>query len=362
MRKKVIFSAYSLDIGGIEKALVTLINNLVEKDYDITLALEKKQGIFLNDINKEVKIIEYTPSYCKNRLIAKFINGLKRAKFIIKYKNKFDCSISFATYSLSGSFIARTASHNPTLWVHNNYLAFFDYDKEKYVDFFKDLSADKFNNIVFVSNEAKNDFKNIVSTKNPNLLVCNNLVNYKEMKEKSLEKINYTKDNNILFVNVGRHDEKQKKLSRLIEAAKRLKEDGYKFKIVLVGSGEDTGEYKEKVKALDLQEIILFEGAKKNPYPYYRISDCVILTSEFEGYPVVYLESFVFNKPIITTNVSDSKEDIENKHGFVCEKNVEDIYSKMKEFMNNGFKIHKQFNAENFNKEIMSKVERIINN
>ena len=47
--KKLLFGAYSLDIGGIEKALVILVNKLQEKGYDITLVLEKKQGIFLNE-------------------------------------------------------------------------------------------------------------------------------------------------------------------------------------------------------------------------------------------------------------------------------------------------------------------------
>ena len=49
--KKLLFSAYSWDIGGIEKALITLTNKLQEKGYDITIVLEKKQGIFLNELN-----------------------------------------------------------------------------------------------------------------------------------------------------------------------------------------------------------------------------------------------------------------------------------------------------------------------
>ena len=60
--KKLLFGAYSLDIGGIEKALVILVNKLQEKGYDITLVLEKKQGIFLNEIDPKIKIIEYAPS------------------------------------------------------------------------------------------------------------------------------------------------------------------------------------------------------------------------------------------------------------------------------------------------------------
>ena len=43
--KKILFSAYSLDIGGIETALVTLMKYLV-KYYDITLVLEKNKENF----------------------------------------------------------------------------------------------------------------------------------------------------------------------------------------------------------------------------------------------------------------------------------------------------------------------------
>ena len=108
--KKLLFSAYSLEIGGIEKALVTLLNKLQEKGYEITLVLEKKEGIFLEEVNPQISIITYTPNNNKNIIKRKIINLIKQLKFIIKYKNKFDFSASFATYSNSGAFVARTAS------------------------------------------------------------------------------------------------------------------------------------------------------------------------------------------------------------------------------------------------------------
>ena len=49
-----------------------------EKGYDITLVLEKKQGIFLNEINPQIKIIEYAPSDSKNIIQRKLINLFKR--------------------------------------------------------------------------------------------------------------------------------------------------------------------------------------------------------------------------------------------------------------------------------------------
>ena len=42
--KKILFAAYSLDVGGIETSLVTLLNYLSSKQYEITLVLEKKQA------------------------------------------------------------------------------------------------------------------------------------------------------------------------------------------------------------------------------------------------------------------------------------------------------------------------------
>ena len=176
--KKILFAAYSLDLGGIETALVTLINYLAKKQYDITLVLEKKEGIFLDTIDKNIKIIEYSPSYNKNRILAKIKNALNRLKFILKYKNKFDCAISFATYSLSSSFIARTSSKNSVLWVHNNYLNFFENDERKYLEFFNNVNAEKFTKIVFVSEESKKDFENRYKNLKDKLIVCNNLIDY----------------------------------------------------------------------------------------------------------------------------------------------------------------------------------------
>ena len=64
--KKLLFAAYDMNIGGIETSLLTLLNYLADKQYDITLVLEKKQGKFLNDLNSNINVIEYNPS--ENRI------------------------------------------------------------------------------------------------------------------------------------------------------------------------------------------------------------------------------------------------------------------------------------------------------
>ena len=155
--KKLLISAYSLDIGGIETALITLLKYL-HNDYEITLVLEKKQGMFLKDVPDDVKIITYEISKRKIALIRKIDNFIRQRKFMKTYGNKFDCSICYATYSKPCSFVARKSSKNSILWVHNNYMSFFDGNVEMYKQFFKELKIEEYKKIVFVSELDKNIF------------------------------------------------------------------------------------------------------------------------------------------------------------------------------------------------------------
>lgn len=356
--KKLLFAAHSLGLGGIETALITLLEELVKKEYEITLVLEKKEGIFLDTLSPKIKVIQYTPSDNKIVPLRKIINLCKQLKFKLKYKNKFDFAASYATYSLSNGFVARTASENSALWVHLDYLTRNDNDEEKTKNYYKELKCEEFRQIVFVSKESRENFVKLFPNCKEKAIYCNNLINGKKIIEKSEEEINEKKESLITFLNVGRHDEKQKRLTKLIEVAEKLKKDDLNFRILFVGDGQDHSIYKEIVKNKQLEDTIIFLGKKKNPYPYYKISDCVVLTSDYEGYPVVFLESMILKKPIITTNVSDY-EQIQGKFGIVTTKEIDSIYNAMKIFIQNGFELKEEFNYQKFNEEIIQDLEQI---
>lgn len=358
--KKILFAAATLDVGGIETALVTLLNYLAQENkYDITLVLEKKQGIFLNDLNSNINVIEYSPS--KNRIvpIRKIENFIKQRLFSMKYKNKFDFSAAYATYSKPAVFVAQTASENSCLFGHMDYLAQFKGNEEELKKYFEERKARNFKNIVFVSKAGKNSFLKAFPELKDRTHAINNLIDYKKIINSSNEMIPEVDDDIITFVNVGRHDEEQKKLSRIIEASKKLKDDGLEFRVLFVGDGKDRAEYEKQVKDLGLEDEIIFLGKRRNPYPFYKLADAVVLSSDYEGYPVVFIESMVLGKPIITTDVSDY-EDVKGKYGIVCEKNSDSLYKAMKDFINNEFIKTDEFNPEKFNQNIIDKLEKII--
>ena len=74
-RKSILFMIESLDLGGAEKSLVTLLQNLDYTSYKVTLLLIKKEGVFNKFVPEEVKII-YHDIFAKTTALKKIITRL----------------------------------------------------------------------------------------------------------------------------------------------------------------------------------------------------------------------------------------------------------------------------------------------
>ena len=236
-RKKIIFFAYDLNIGGIESALVNLLDIIDYNKYDVTLILEKKEGINLNKINKNVQVEEYKLSKLKVKFFRKIVNFVKRYKWKLKNKDKYYFSCAYATYSKMGCKLAKLASKNNSLYVHSDYS--YIYDTVQFKNFFNERDISKFKNIVFVSENSKNNFlKNYPDLENKTVVI-NNFIDSNNIIKLSNEVVLEKKDSKVLFVFVGRLDDSSKKLGRMLFVMKKLKENKVDSKLIVVGSGPD---------------------------------------------------------------------------------------------------------------------------
>lgn len=358
--KKLLFSAYDMNVGGIETSLLTLLNALVDRDYEITLVLERKQGVFLHELDSRIQVLQYTPCEYKLIPLRKAINLGKRIWFSLRYKNKFDFAASYATYSRMGSFVARTASMHNALWVHSDYMEVYKKDIEKIQHFFDTLKCEEFTHIILVSKTSYQSFYRVYPELEDKLICMGNLMNYHKIERLANKEMALENKHEYTFLTVGRHSEEEKRLTRAIEASEKLKNDGLSFQVWFVGGGKDTDMYKMMVEKKGLQEYIKFFGIQKNPYPYFKKADAILVTSDYEGYPVIFQEAFVLNKPIITTDVSDAKLDIEGRFGKVVTKEVDEIYEAMKQFITQGYEIKEKFAPEEYNREMIEKLENVI--
>lgn len=352
--KKILFTAKNLNIGGMERALVNLLNALA-KDYKVTLILEENKGILKEDLNPHIIIKEYKVAQDKWVLIRKIKNFSHRLIWTIQNKNKYDFSCAYATYSLIGAKLALQASKNNALYVHSNYAGVYNHKEKEIKAFFASLSYEKFKNLIFVSKEALEDVQDILNISNG--LVINNLTDYLLIKKEAKEKISlpYSSDKiNLLYV--GRLDNTSKNFDLLLESF--AKTNLNKNVLYILGNGSYKEEINKKIKELKLTKNVILIKEVKNPYPYIKNCDSLILTSRYEGFPLIYNEALVLNQKFITTiRVNDGLINIDD-YFEVVKPNPSSISKKINEVTKDNLNYNIDF--ANLNKKNYQKIVNII--
>lgn len=94
------------------------------------------------------------------------------------------------------------------------------------------------------------------------------------------------------IIYVGRLDFVQKRVYRVIDTWNYLENHFPDWQLTIVGDGEDRQKLENHAKALDLKRIS-FEGFQK-PMAYYKRASILLLTSDFEGFPLVLAECMSF--------------------------------------------------------------------
>lgn len=354
-KKRLLFTAHSLNVGGIETALINLVNRINLEKYQVDILLEKKEGIFLDKVKEEITVREFKVYNNKNVIIRKILNLSKRLIYTATDYHTYDFSCCYATYSLSGSKLSKIASVNNSIYIHSNYEHLYTKEKD-FREFFDNRDIRNFKHIIFVSNQAKDSFLKYYKEEETKCLVLNNFINTKEIEEKKKVKIEEKKPKDkTLFMFIGRLDDTSKKLGRAIHLIKEIK----KTELWIIGDGKDKDKYQEMVKKEKLENRIKFLGAKKNPFPYVNIADYIILTSDYEGFPVTYLEAITLHKPLITTiDVSDDKLDIGKDYASIISKDQQEMVNQVKEILK-GNKKPKKIDVEKLQSTRMEEFEKL---
>ena len=356
-KKELLFSINDLRVGGIETAIINLLNNIDYKKYNVTLVMEEKTGVLLKNVNKNVKVQELKVSNNKNVIIRKGINFIRKLNFSILNYHKFDFSCCYATYSLSANKIALTASKNNSIYVHSNYRYIYK-DKTEFKNFFNCRNISSFRRIIFVANEAEKDFIKIYPELKNKCLVLNNFIDPDKILKLSTEKIseNHPK-NKKLFVFIGRLDDSSKKVSRAINLLKSLSD----VNLLIVGDGPDRKMYEDLVTKNDLSKRVTFVGQKTNPYLYIKLADYIILTSDYEGFPVTYLEAITLHKRILTTiDVSDESINIGKDYATIISMDEKEMLKDVQKELSSPRKI-KDIDIKKIQEERLEKLENIFN-
>ena len=360
--KKMIIYMSKLSVGGMEKSLVNFLKlSNFSKRYDITLYLGYvTEKSMLDELPKNIKI----KLICKGKwnIFGKIKSYIKMQTDYLKLvskQNKYDIAICYTHHHKILSKLTRISSKNTIIFVHTDLEKFLT--GKKLEDLKKRLQFDKFKKVVCVSECATESFKKIYPNFSGEVVTVLNYIDGKEIIKKSRESIPEHIDfQKTTFINISRHNDKIKKISRIIKATKKLITEGYEFQVLLVGDGEDNPMYEDMIKKSDLNNSVLLLGKKLNPFSYLKSSNALILSSNYEGYGIVLDEARILNIPFISTDIGDAKLLATEGYGILCDNSIEGIYIGMKQFLDNGFSITKTFDYIEFNNKITNILNQTI--
>lgn len=190
----------------------------------------------------------------------------------------------------------------------------------------------------------------------------------KELKDKSNIREEFNIDDEItLIANIGRLTE-QKGHKYLLKAVSYMRREIHNFKVLIVGTGELEKNLKEIVKQNKLKDYVIFTGFRNDIYNILSQVDFMLHTALWEGFGYVVAEAMAVGTPVVSTDVSNISELIEDgETGYLAKsKDPKDIAEKAIKMYKNKHK--NQFGRKaqsiiknNFSfKRMINEIEKII--
>lgn len=112
------------------------------------------------------------------------------------------------------------------------------------------------------------------------------------------------------ILSYGRLDDSIKDFSFLIEAFSQSKVWKNDFQLVILGDGKDKEMLQKLAASSDCAGQVLFLPFTKNPFEIIKNAHCVTLTSKYEGFPMVLVESLSLGTPVVSIDIISGPSEI----------------------------------------------------
>lgn len=361
MKKKILIASYDLEIGGVERSLISMLNNFDYERYDVELLLYNHSGEFMPLILKDVKLLPENTKYKSirlgigtlikageynlafQRLRAKYGYEYRRDKslddtyqmqLMWKYCNpyfpmveeEYDIAIS---YLWPHDFVAeKVRAKKKIAWIHTDYS---NISPDRNIDL---KIWDKFDSIVGVSEKCVETFLKLYPSLREKCVVVENITSPEFIRKMSEEQVGekFEKDKfNLLTVARFSY---AKGIDQGVEAIKLLRDRGIdNIKWYIVGYGGDENKIRELITRYSLEDMIEILGKKDNPYPYMKMCDLYMQPSRYEGKAVTVVEAQILAKPVLITNYPTAHSQVVNEvDGEICELSIDGIANGVEKF------------------------------
>lgn len=359
--KKIAFFVQWMLCGGVENALITLSNKLVENGNDVTIYVIVEKGEFIKKIPENVHLKKIPMPEKVRRSIPvggtkvtvreclKEKHYLQAASFVLNHKlnrnpfaelkvklnlipqlnEKYDIAVNFHMHSpfLIWYLSERVSADQKLTWIHN------DFETTQYDISALDTYLRCVDGFYGVSKKLVDEFAERLPKYKERTQVALNIVPVQEIKEKSDEfypkEFAKVENGKLKILTVGRLEE-QKGYDIAIQVCKNLVDQGVQIEWFVLGDGTLHEALEEEIREKKLENHFHILGVRMNPYPYFKNCDIYVQPSRHEGWGITITEAIVLEKPIISTDFAGAREQLTNGvNGFVVDCSVNAITERL---------------------------------
>lgn len=288
--------------SGAENVACQMYNTLTkEEEYEVVYCSPK------GDIEQKLKEINvaYFP-------LDKF--SVKEVKRAIK---EFSPDVIHA-HDMRACLLAQLATKKIPIigHIHNNCIGARKFSIRSLLFFF---IARKLKHIFWVSKSAFNDYKFRASIESKSEVLYN-VIDLQAIREQA-DKTSHADGFDVVYLGRLTYP---KNLERLILIVKQLKQKLPNVRVAIIGNGELYEDVQKTIVEYNVEKNVKMLGFQKEPYGILKNSKLLILTSRWEGTPMVVLEALGLGVPVVSTPVDGVVDLIKNgENGFLSDDNDE---------------------------------------
>lgn len=365
MKKKLLFIQPSMQFGGAEKSLQTLLRLLDFDKYDVDLLLFRPEGEFLKLLPKEVNLLSLPAdaqtfaqpivpaclSFLKQGKASLALDRLRFSKAVRKdgsvrmreqygwqYQKRafgtlpenYDAAIAY----LEGSPIYFCAdcvrAKKKIAYIHS------DYSKLQTNPDFDDGYFSQMDAMVVVSAQCAAALRTAFPQYADKIQIIENIIAPAVLREQAAESADFGDDyKGLRVLTMGRLDA-PKGIDLGLQACAKLA-DKADFRWYVLGEGSEREKLEQMIRDYHLENRFILLGTRLNPYPYLRACDVYVQPSRFEGKSIALEEAKCLGKPILTTAFTTVADQItDGVNGSVAQIDPEDIARRLSELLSHG--------------------------
>ena len=359
--KNIMYVVYSLEIGGLEKCVIDLVNGVDRKSYNPMICCLSTTGPYAEKIlDDSVEIFEMNKKSGNDLLLPFRLALLFRRK-------KVDIVHSGNWVTMVEAFLGAKLAQVPTI-IHMEQGMELN-DLENLSGFqncarrvCKRLSSFGIKKIVTVSDDLKNYLHGTTRIKKDKIEVIYNSVDVRSYSKGNTDRKTVRaqlglSDRNIMIGSVGRLVG-VKNYSSLIESMIQVTKADHEVKLFIIGDGPLREELESQIDISGLNQSVALMGERNDIPDLLGAMDIYVLPSIFEGISISILEAMAAKLPVVATRVGGNPEIIvKGKTGFLVEsRNSGELALRLIELAKD------QGKRSDFSKAAFRRVKEVFNN